>query len=1120
MVRRYVGILLTFILLTTIPSSDFEELQPTAFNERDYVSDNEENSNAWNNADSEKTNPQAYSNSTSPKTNTNDPIEDRTVKGDTWLQQGLSTRWAGSNRGTKTHSYTKYNWAINGNRHVINDITLTERHIHSICNIHIHGQDNGHDCISDKGPTQLEEVGNSFIKDGIPTEYRPPPTKDGTTWTHTNYPGERQKSRVKRASWFQDNRQKNQPWHGFRHFRTNKRHGTAPGKARLPGRHGKAYGRQLSSQSSASHRGIGRNRKMPTAQSRFRSLGGTRNGKTSTSHSWVNSNKTSTIQPKTSGHVPVTPPPSPGSQNGNRNSKASSSRLSPRAHRRITHRHTKTTRPTAVNCKSDTKKRGWFFSSSSRRWPWFRRSRNDRTQAECSDGRAETAQPQPRSPAGRAKNKDSRSTTTKLKCKPGIQARLESKCRRRCRFSSRDKGGKSRFPSWGFGFFSKNSCNCVNGKHQSDCSANIEKPTQAVTSTQNPKEKISSKEHDQVNKQNGNKERAYSNTKKTKNAQSDKRTTNTGNAQSNKHVSTSRANGKGKGRWSSRICKPRIQAAIAARCHLSCRRPTSVFTRLHNVCNCVNGKHQNECPNNVEKPKQEVANPKEKKSSNAQDNSDANGRPKNNKNVNTNRRTNNYGDRQGKGKGRWSSKSRICEPRIQAAIAARCHLSCRRPKPASTGLLSFCNCVNGKHQNDCPTNIEKPKQEVANPKEKKSSSEANGRPPNNDNGNRGTNTNTNRRTSTNANQRTKTNGKTNDDKASPINLQPPTAKTSEKKRGTNITKNQHDKNKITSQKLKSKLTKETGINQNKDIGAKNVKDNKPTKSKATIMMNDKGIPNGGRLHQKAKIITDSLVSPATTAKKIEKNDAIDKQATISSIAKKNGDNGYTTPRGIGQASSDDPMLAEKPKSISNISARHDSGCSSARLKGKGGPKTGNSEEEDEEEKEEEYGRIRGVNTKRLSLTSCKKQEGPDEAPNEESNESPDDPDAEYEHGCISEKVQAQPEEVGNSFIKDGIPTEYRPPPPKDGTTWTHTNYPGERQKSRDEQQDVASPIPASFTWRQDEQQDVASPIPASFTWRQDEQQDVDSSVPSASFTWRQDEQQGTKFQTLALGPAP
>ncbi|KAI8493774.1 hypothetical protein Bbelb_286950 [Branchiostoma belcheri] len=703
----------------------------------------------------------------------------------------------------------------------------------------------------------------------------------------------------------------------------------------------------------------------------------------------MNSNKTSTIQPKTSGHVPVTPPPSPGSQNGNRNSKASSSRLSPRAHRRITHRHTKTTRPTAVNCKSDTKKRGWFFSSSSRRWPWFRRSRNDRTQAECSDGRAETAQPQPRSPAGRAKNKDSRSTTTKLKCKPGMQARLESKCRRRCRFSSRDKGGKSRFPSWAFGFFSKNSCNCVNGKHQSECSANIEKPTQAVTSTQNPKEKISSEEHDQMNKQNGNKERVYSNTKNTKNTQSDKstknvrgnrRTQNTGNTHSNKHVSTSRANGKGKGRWSSRICKPRIQAAIAARCHLSCRRPTSVFTRLHNVCNCVNGKHKKDCRTNIEKPKQEVGNPKEKKSSNAQDNSDANGRPKNNKNVNTNRRTNNNGDRQGKGrgKGRWSSKSRICEPRIQAAIAARCHLSCRRPKPASTGLLSFCNCVNGKHQNDCPTNIEKPKQEVANPKEKKSSSEANG--------------------------------------PSPIKLQPPTAKTNEKKLGTNITKNQHDKNKITSQKLKTKLTKEKRINQNKDIGAKPAQDNKPTNSTATIMMNDKGIPNGGRLHLKAEIITDSQVSPATTAKKIEKNDAIDKQATISSIAKKNGDNGYTTPRGIGQASSDDPMLAEKPKSISNISARHDNGCSSPRLKvsvaeiQKHSAKIYHSKPKHMEAKCTKTFRLynqdgqlvkKGVVIGNTSIPLRKKQEGPDEAPerngspDEGSNESPDDPDAEY-----------------------------------------------------------------------------------------------------------------------------
>ncbi|KAI8493775.1 hypothetical protein Bbelb_286960 [Branchiostoma belcheri] len=167
--------------------------------------------------------------------------------------------------------------------------------------------------------------------------------------------------------------------------------------------------------------------------------------------------------------------------------------------------------------------------------------------------------------------------------------------------------------------------------------------------------------------------------------------------------------------------------------------------------------------------------------------------------------------------------------------------------------------------------------------------------------------------------------------------------------------------------------------------------------------------------------------------------------------------------------------------------------------------------------------------------------------------------------CISDKGPTQLEEDVHSSIKDGIPTEYRPPQPKDGTTWTHTNYPGEHQKSRDEQatwhgprertapgttrqgirqttdlplfikspghqkgqenanlsileehQDVDSSIPASFTWRQDKRQNVDSPIlVVSFTRRQAEHQDADSPIP-APFTWRQHQKQHVDSPILVV----
>ncbi|KAI8493772.1 hypothetical protein Bbelb_286930 [Branchiostoma belcheri] len=513
----------------------------------------------------------------------------------------------------------------------------------------------GHDCISDEVPAQLEEVGNSFIKDGIPTEYRPPPPKDGTTWTHTNYPGEHQKSRVKRARWSRGNR-RNRYRHGFRGSRTNKatssRYDTASGyDSSFGSRHGDTYSKIPTSYSLQRQFGSGGwnrnrwNRKTSTSQSWSLLPGGTTKSKTSTPQSWssllTGDSRTTrkTLKAWLSMRL--------GSLGGSTKSKASTSQ-----------------------------RRSWLPS---------RRIRNGPTQADCSNGRAGTAQPQPRSPAGRAKNKDSRSTTTKL-----------------------DSHASDQYT-----------------KH---------------------KEKINSKEHDQNKEQNGNTGRTDTNrhTKDTGNAPSDRRTKNTGNTDDHKHTQNT-GNARGNRRTQNTGNAPG-------------NRRTQDIWNTHRHISTIKAK----------------------------------------------------------------AKGRICESKIQALLASN-----------------------------------------------------------------------------------------------------------EKNRGTNITKNQHDKNKTNSQKSKTKLTKEKRINQNKDIGAKPAKkkDNKPTKSKDTIRMNDKGIRNGKEHHPKAKSNTNKNHVRATP-KTIEKAQSIGKRTTTSSVTRKNGDKGYTTPKAL----TDAPMLAKKAKTISNASARHDNGCSSARLR--------------------------------------------------------------------------------------------------------------------------------------------------------------------------------------------
>ncbi|CAH1251901.1 Hypp9183 [Branchiostoma lanceolatum] len=153
----------------------------------------------------------------------------------------------------------------------------------------------------------------------------------------------------------------------------------------------------------------------------------------------------------------------------------------------------KGTQPTAVSCKSNTKKMGWWISSS------LRGSRNSRTQPECPDSKAGTSQSQPGSSTARATNKDSVSqghSTTSTVRKLGSQARQASRCRRYCGIASRFKGRKI---SWGT---LSTTCNCVDGKPQSDNQdKKTGKPKPAVVNTHKPKVKGDSKQNGQMNSQ-------------------------------------------------------------------------------------------------------------------------------------------------------------------------------------------------------------------------------------------------------------------------------------------------------------------------------------------------------------------------------------------------------------------------------------------------------------------------------------------------------------------------------------------------------------------------------------------------------------------------------------------
>ncbi|XP_066270981.1 uncharacterized protein [Branchiostoma lanceolatum] len=159
------------------------------------------------------------------------------------------------------------------------------------------------------------------------------------------------------------------------------------------------------------------------------------------------------------------------------------------------------------------------------------------------------------------------------------------------------------------------------------------------------------------------------------------------------------------------------------------------------------------------------------------------------------------------------------------------------------------------------------------------------------------------------------------------NGQPPNAMNSKKNRGikTTGTSNQKRQNvKPRSKTPKNKPTKDQRINLNKGIGTKPPKDaSKPTNKKVTTSITDNGNRNGKKRHPKTKSNTklNSLVIPAKTNTKIEKNQGIAKRTTASSIAK-----------GTGQASSDVAMLARKTSSVTGGSSRQDSGCTTAEFK--------------------------------------------------------------------------------------------------------------------------------------------------------------------------------------------